>query len=462
MKQFFAYRPNISRLNIPVLIFALTILACNKDPNSKPSVLQEDQGFLQIPGVGWQTFYCTADEDQSLKAYKFKSGCAYYRWYWATLEPQEGQYNFALIDDLLKRCRDNNQALAFRVMCEDPSGEGLPQWLIDKGIKRTYSPCPQEGAHYAPDMSDPIFKYYHERLIRALGERYDGHPDLALLDIGSVGLWGEWHIYCDPSLMPDSAICHSIVDLYYEAFPNTPLTALMACIFDDSYAVHKGNCGWRADSWGDADGSGGRWNHHEYYYWPTNNKYPQLWKTGTVAFEPGEPGGTMSGWTAPVKKIVDDAIAWHSTFVQNKSQVIPSYFMPDMERLVMKLGFRLVLRNISFQNPVPAGSEIPIKMKWENLGIAPPYRDHRIAFRLLDTNNVIHGIAITDQSVKGWLPGEKEVTVNYKLPDDIPGGDYSLEMGIVFHNSIEHNIPIANKGKTADGWYTIGSMNINP
>ena len=69
--------------------------------------------------------------------------------------------------------------------------------------------------------------------------------------------------------------------------------------------------------------------------------------------------------------------------------------------------------------------------------------------------------SITDQSIKRWLPGESNITVNYKLPADIPSGNYTLEMGVVFHNSIEHTIPIANKGKTDDGWYAIGSIRVN-
>jgi hypothetical protein len=235
----------------------------------------------------------------------------------------------------------------------------------------------------------------------------------------------------------------------------------MATVYDDDYAVKHGPCGWRADSWGDADATGGRWNHHEYYYWPTNNKYPDMWKSGPVVFEPGVPGGYMDGWTAPAKKIVDDAIAWHASMVSNKSRYIPKDLIPEIERLVLKLGFRLSLDSIVYDDEISSGSEIQIGMKWQNLGIAPPYRDHRIAFRLKDKNNNKYGIAMTDQSIKGWLPGETNINVNYKLPADIPAGDYSLEMGVVFHSSIEHTIPIANKGKTADGWYTIGSLRVS-
>jgi hypothetical protein len=444
-----------------LLIIVISAFRCNPDRKiNTPLPIEDTTLFLQIPGVGWQTFHHTADNDLNLKGLRFKSGCAYYRWYWKTVEPKEGEYTFDMIDKLLLDCRKNNQALAFRIMCEDPTGEGLPKWLIDKGIKRTYTKCTEEGAHYAPDMSDPIFISYHEKLIRALGKRYDGHPDLAQVDIGSVGLWGEWHIYCDQKLMPDASIQHSVVDLYFESFPNTPLSALEACILDDDYAVKNGICGWRADSWGDADATAGRWNHHEKLYWPTHNRYPDLWKSGPVVFEPGEPGGYMDGWTAPAKKIVDDAIAWHTTMVSNKSVYIPKDIIPEIERLVLKLGFRLVLKEITYDSVVVSGPEVPINMKWENLGIAPPYRDHRIAFRLKNTNNVDFGVLITGQSIKGWLPGETNITVNYKLPADLAEGNYTLEMGVVFHSSIEHTIPIANKGKTEDGWYTIGRMKV--
>jgi hypothetical protein len=374
------------------------------------------------------------------------------------LEPQEGQYAFDMLDNLLQRCRENNQALAFRIMCIAPEVEALPQWLIDKGIRRTYNQC-EVGAHYVPDMSDPIFLEYHQRLIRALGQRYDNHPDLALVDIGSVGLWGEWHIGCDTLLMPDRSIRQAITDLYFDAFPNTPLTALVNDETNVIYAVGKGECGWRGDSWGDAD-LRESWPHHQFMYWPVNNLLPQAWQTGSVALEPGIPTGTMTGWTAPINQIVDDAIAWHATFAHNKSRDIPIEYISQIERLVMKLGYRLTLRNITYPELVNPGSKLSLKMNWENLGIAPPYRDYRLAFRLKNKNNEISNLEISDVSIKGWLPGEILSSFNYEIPADLPQDKYTVEMAVVFHSSIEHTIPIANKGKTSDGWYSLGYVSV--
>lgn len=433
-----------------LMLFGL-LLTCTSYEKSEIVTLPEETGFIQIPGVGWQTFFRTALEEKNMNGLRFKSGCAYMRWTWGDLEPEEGKYAFAMIDDWLRRCRQGNQALAFRVMLSWPGHEGtLPEWLINKGIKLTWSACPKEGPHYQPDMEDPILKSYHEKLIRALGNRYDDHPDICLVDIGSVGLWGEWHIYCDRNLMPGDAERKSIIDLYYDAFPNTPLTALVDDRPNALYSNSKGRTAWRGDCWGD------EW-HRNQSYWIMHNQMPDGWKTGTVALEPC---GTLGKYSISSKVSVDDAIAWHTTFAQNKSNPIPSDWIPEIERLVMKMGFRLVLRNVTYNNKTRPGLEVPLTMNWENLGIAPPYRDHRIALRLKDKNDQKLAAKITDISILGWLPGEKNVSLNYRLPDDLPPGSYTLEMGLVYHSSIIHTIPIANKGKTEDGWYPLGHISI--
>lgn len=451
--------PAFLRISGIKILLIVLIAGCTPADNKQANGLPEDTGFLQIPGVGWQTFYRTAPEDPTMTGLPFKSGCAYIRWTWRDLEPQEGQYAFDMIDDWLTRCRKANQALAFRVMLSWPGHEGtIPQWLLDKGIKYTYSACPEEGAHYEVDIEEPIVKVLHEKLIRALGQRYNDHPDLALVDIGSVGLWGEWHNYCDPKLMPSDAARKAIIDLYYEAFPNTPLTALVDDRPNVLYANSKGRSGWRGDCWGNGNGPGVGWNHHKDSYWPMANLMPDGWKTGTVALEPC---GTFGGYPTSPTDVVNDAIAWHATFIQNKSNYIPANWLAEIKRLVMKLGFRLVLRELTFNKSAVPGSEIAIKMRWENMGIAPPYRDHRLAFRLKGDSGENKAVIITDTSIMGWLPGEKNITVNYKLPAGIPVGNYELEMGIVFHSSIDHTIPIANTGKTSDGWYTAGTIKIS-
>ncbi len=449
---------------LPLMSIILTLMtSCSEEVKLNPGAgeLLEYSGFLQIPGVGFQTFSRFEDEDPSLQQMTFPSGSAYFRWMWEQVEPQEGLYNWEFIDHHLTRARENGQTLEFRIMLEWP-GEydvGIPQWLVDKGVKLRLTNCEDED-YYSPDLEDPIIKEYHSKLIRALGERYDGHPDLGSVDIGSVGMWGEWHTYCHPELMPSREERSAIIDLYYESFPNTPLVALVDDKEGIQYAAQKGQSAWRGDCWGNYLPEGGGWNHHKNSYWPANKLIPEAWKSGPVALESC---GTMKSWYSEgnaITQIVDDAISWHATLAQNKSNNIPEEFKAEVERLVMKLGFRLVLKNIRFDAVIIPGSSHTLTLNWENKGIAPPYRDHRIAFRLRDSKDQLQGTYVSDQSIRGWLPGDTALEMEYPIPKPLSEGAYTLELGLVFHSASDRIVPLANQGKTDDGWYVVGTMEV--
>ena len=452
----------ILRLFSPILLILL-LVSCSKniETNGQHDELVEYTGFLKIPGVGFQTFFRFEDEDPSLKQMPFSSGSAYFRWMWEQIEPEEGNYNWSLIDSHLARARENGQTLEFRIMLEWP-GEydiGIPEWLVDKGVSLRLTRCENED-YYSPDLEDPIIKESHAKLIRALGERYDGHPDLGSVDIGSVGLWGEWHEYCHPELMPSREERSAIIDLYYESFPNTPLVALVDDQEGIQYAASKGRSAWRGDCWGNYLPEGSGWNHHEDSYWPAHKLITEAWENGLVALESCY---TMKSWYSEgnaIRQIVDDAIAWHATLAHNKSDYIPGEYQSEIERLVMKLGFRLVLREINYDKIIKPASTSTLKLEWENLGIAPPYRDHRLAIRLRDKQDSIFGQYISDQSIQGWLPGSRSVEIDYPSPQELTEGEYTLELGLVFHSAPDRLVPIANEGKTDDGWYEIGKCRV--
>ena len=419
----------------------------------------EFAGRIQTPGIGFQTFYSFADTDPNTTAHYPNTGSAYYRYYWELLEPAEGQYNFAMIDEHLAKARANNQTLEFRIMLMDNVTNRIPQWLKDKGVPNV------AGTNFL-DTENAVTRTAHDNLVRAIGERYNDHPDLGSVDIGSVGFWGEWHTWPVTQAMPSVVEQKRVVDLYQEVFPNTPLVGLIgAWNLEDGnsnvlqYTVDQGRTGWRGDSWGDALNDDG-WNHHDNVYLPGAASIPDAWKHGPVAMEPGEPNGTMP-FESSITRAVDDALLWHTSLIHNKSDVIPTEYLPELDRLVDKIGFRLVLRKATFNDIISLDQPNTIALEWENLGIAPPYRDHRIAFRLVNEAGEQQAVVTTEQSVQGWLPGDKQVSVDYSIPADLNidrGETYHLEMGIVFHSAIDRLLPIAIEGKTDDGWYRLSTI----
>ena len=79
-----------------------------------------------------------------------------------------------------------------------------------------------------PVLDDPKVLAAHLDFIKRLGARYDGHPDIDHVDLGSVGWWGEWHMSQSSNApMPTLETQKKIVDAYLAAFQKTPLVMLI-------------------------------------------------------------------------------------------------------------------------------------------------------------------------------------------------------------------------------------------
>lgn len=441
-----------------VLSFSLSALAAEQVVFTPKKI----DSLLANPGMGWQTFHKFADDDPSLAG--LPSSSAYFRLYWFEIEPAEGRIDFGLIDSLLARAHNAHQKLAFRIMCigTDNRAVHVPAWLKEQGCPGfEFSFDAEDIKRWVPDMDSPQFKEAHFRLIRELGKRYDGHPDLDLMDIGTVGLWGEWHMSQTGLNMPTDETLRKVIDVYLESFPRTNKVMLIGGKDYLRYAIEK-SCGWRADCLGDMGGFSKTWNHME-------NMYPQAvedanavdtWKIAPVAFENC---WTMKkwkdeGWCIPC--IFDYCLAYHASYVNNKSAQLPEGSRADVEKLLLRLGYRLVLESVSCGKSIRAGSPLPLAMRWENAGVAPPYRDYRLVFRLTDSRRGKPVVLATDVSVKGWLPGSIDITASPVVPAGTVKGNYTLSIAVVDPQTKEPVVNLAIEGRDVDGWYSLGTVEI--
>ncbi len=124
-------------------------------------------GLLTNPGTGVARFH---NQDLSIAQYP-TTGLEYRRYYWTEVEPQEGQYNFALVDEGFAAAAAQqpamNVGLRFMILDGPESGSEIPQWLINKGIKGTWTP---DHKTFVPDLDDPTYLAYAQRLLQARGE----------------------------------------------------------------------------------------------------------------------------------------------------------------------------------------------------------------------------------------------------------------------------------------------------
>jgi uncharacterized protein DUF4832 len=168
----------------------------------------------------------------------------------------------------------------------------------------------------------------------------------------------------------------------------------------------------------------------------------------------------QEGWD--IRYIFDYALRDHASYLNNKSAPIPAGTRGEIERFLRKLGYRLVLRRVEYDSAVVPGSTIHTALLWENVGLAPPYRDYRLALRLSPDGGEPTAplISLGPNSIRGWLPGRREVTEPLALPLHLRPGRYELALAVVDPHTHEPAVRLAIQGRAADGWYPLGPVEI--
>jgi len=472
------------RLKVVVAIGVLLLLALpGLAQDLRRIVPEETDEILANPHMGWQTFHRTKDQDQNLPPW-IPSTVHYARWGWGQLEPAPGQLATDFLDRVLEETKRAGQTLAFRVMCcsSTPKQPYHPAWLKEVGgkIRNTrYGTGPELEV---PDLDDPLVLNRHLDFIRRLGERYDGHPVLDHIDLGSVGWWGEWHMSQSSDVpMPSLETRRRIVDAYLSAFRKTPVLMLIGGEQMLTYSVARG-AGWRADCLGDMGGFSPRWNHMRFYYVQAlaKAKAVDTWRQAPVAWETcwDMRKWVSEGWS--LRYIFNYALALHGSYINNKSAPLPEgpEVEAELRRFLRRLGYRFVLRELLHRSAVFAGGEMTITSVWQNVGSAPCYRPYRLAYKLQGPGGQL--VLPSTADIRTWMPGSvdifhpkfledppelppgKPVRIVDKLqiPLHLAPGEYTLAVGIV---RAEDNVPVirlAIKGQAEDGWYPISSVRI--
>jgi len=439
---------------------------------------------LSNPGMGWETFHRTKDQDRSLPAW-LPSTVHYARYGWGELEPSPGQLDTGFLDRALADSRAAGQKLAFRVMnCSTSKGHPYhPAWIrvIPGGeVQAEYDAA---GPFPVPDLDNPTVLERHLDFLRRLGERYDGHPDLDHLDLGSVGWWGEWHMSGSKTVgMPKPETRRRLVDAYFAAFRQTPLLMLIGGGQDLAYAARRG-AGWRADCLGDLGGFSKQWCHMRKGYptWVREAGIQDAWKTAPVAWEScwDMRKWVQEGWS--LRFIFNYALALHGSYLNNKSAPLPEgpEVRPELERFLRRLGYRLVLRELQHAPQARAGDPLDVAMTWQNTGSAPCYRPYRVACRLSNEAGYAHTV-VSGIAVNQWLPGTIEpfteefskepqdlppgdpvaVTQRLDLPADTPAGVLTLAIAIVDGPAAVPIVRLGTRGRAADGWYPLSRLTV--
>lgn len=447
----------------------------------------ESDDVLNNPGIGFTTFQRFNGDDLNTGsgwtegfpiAYQEFDGnltnkdyppttIAYFRVYWKFFEPEKEQYNWEMIDQALAMAASRGQALMLRIA---PHGTGperdVPHWYREMvGEKKDWKYNSNVNG-WVVDPEDPRYVQYFGGMIASLGKKYDGHPSLNAVDLSFIGAWGEG---AGSELLSQHTM-QALVSAYTDNFKKTPLIALLMDEKTNQYAQEtgNGNVGWRVDCIGDLgfwakDQNG--WTHMYDFYPQAIIEYGtrDAWKTAPVSLEIC---GTFLRWRdseryimEQVKYIFDQSLKWHISSFNAKSSPVPPEWQPLVDEWLKKMGYRFVLRRFTYPEKVARNGKLDFTSWWENKGVAPCYEPFPLAIRLKNKNE--EKIFLTRAHIPKWLPGDNVYDDALFVPMDMQPGEYEVQLALVDRLSHEPRVLLAIEGKDADGWYTMGKIQID-
>lgn len=377
---------------------------------------------------------------------------AYVPVYWGDLEPVEGEYDFESIEEQyhFEQWKQRGVSLILRVIMDEPSKEkhmDIPEWLYERSGGTYYSNAYGKGL--SPDYRNRELMQAHHKLIAALYDRYGNNSQLAFIQLGSLGHWGEWHTSISTPF-PAQSITDRYVQDYLDYFPSEKL------LLRRPYAIgNRNHMGLYNDSFGNE-------THETWLSWISDGYIsdqnqealqgmPDFWK-----YAPS--GGEFA---------TDHPMEWYFTEDQFQAtlsllkQSHTSFLGPNMpvhlqnsnvDALLSQMGYCYTLQSSTIIKSL-FSSSASITLKMENTGIAPMYARTDLILVCKDADGNIILTEKTTSNMTQYLPGP--FTLHLTL-HDLPSNTASIWFGIANPLSGNAAVTFANEEIMTDHLIRIG------
>jgi len=380
---------------------------------------------------------------------------------WATVEPQDGVFNWAPLDAEIAKAR----SLGKHIWLELLTTEGqTPQWARNAGVVLVGS----RGGTPAP--WNETYQRLLRRAVHAMAARYDDGPTVDAVNLMAGGCYGEMSI-CAPELdrraweragYTDERFVETvkqIIDIYLEeehvwedgsrshGFLKTPVVLqLGAGLYGHTttvirpvveYAMSK--YGMRV--WLKYNGLGGGYDMGWLY---------QLYNTVTrVGYEPA---GNSPDLDRQPKQYIQTALDQHSSYLclQAAYLNLPDRQWQEARELAARyLGAQIFIQEVDAPDLVLAGQEYVFSTNWVNRGVVALMRPERQEVKdvpasydiLMAFVDAASGSPVFEYSFTPAVPTTNwystqpiQIEKAVRIPTFVPAGEYDLRIALVNSN----------------------------
>ena len=458
-------RMRMGKVMAGVLAAALGAGAAVVEPKNTDEILTN-------PGMGICHFYYSsriwaygaASEPGDTLDWMPGTSVIYMRLPWCYLEPEEGVFRWDILDSKARPWIAAGKKIAFRISCMDPTLCSIPDWAIRAGIRGSeshYRDNPKNALIFEPVWDDPVLIEKVTNFYRAFAARYDGNPDVAFVDLGSFGLYGEGHApklgkirESDPAEY--DRLCRLHLDLLRKALPRTYLVvsediAGGGWIETDASAIgttpnpftpggkprlydHPILAYARSIGYGLRDDS---IMCNAQRPWGSDHFGRLFARETPVVIESGHLSKRLQtkSWRPELlRKCIEE---YHASYISTHG--FPEIYWKTNKDVwsdfANRLGYRFELRRVEYPDTVKVSEKVSVKSTWVNVGVAPQYANASLTWNLLNEKGVVCW-SVTDPKF-GFR----------SLPPKLEDGEKPVE--VVSPCTFGYTAPVPNNGNDA-------------
>jgi len=471
------------------LVSLLFLLLLSSSSEARDYLAARSSDDLVNPHKGWMLWGTTFGQDGGVDNFH---GARIFHIYapWRELESTDQVFDFdgfesRHLDPILQEYPDASFVLRLVADYPDGPGSGINGWYQPGQADRdyplfleqpplsigasNYASCNGDGPGRAPDWNDPNFQNQALELVSAFAQRYDGDPRITAIQVGLLGLWGEWHQSGCPTLAPGTAIKLALRDAYQNQFSQTRLQTRYSRIPDaqgvevgfheDYFPSFTGQCARFSPPLPQCD-DGGDWN----LEWGMANLVPEArdnWRLHPVSGE-SPLNSQQNAWvdrTADISALISD---YHFSFLGPAGKHEQAGNTATLAELRRLLGYNLHLDRLTIPDPVPVGSAFSVEVEIHNSGSAPPY--HFPAFRLLLLDSAGNELAGTTLAIDLGLalPGSPLLSnVQTSFDPELAPGEYQLAVEVVDQSPMRPALILQSQPRDASGRLMLGTIQVH-
>ncbi len=410
----------------------------------------------------------------------------YFRLDWALIVDKQGNYKFDELDrTIFSGYREKGLRFAFRIMASNPHSDleyVTPKQILGK------IPTVSHISEYGKKQEDPVFWddlfiKKHGKMIKALGEYIEKHPEVDYVDLGGMGDWGEMHLnrWTEEELKKAGFTGQKYINAVFQMMEQMerylPKTTKAFC-FNGIFGMPEGEAALISAQIIDRAVRHNWWLRHDGF--STEGTGPGVapyfeknWqKVGIIAEPCGGINRNWDGSRASVKKYFDTVIKHHPSIANIMG-------IWDLKRLSKndieicreaagKIAYRFAIKKVIIPEKIAIPNKdeninFPIKIVIANNGNAHYYGSSVFKVKLVNKKNkkvLAEQPLIPNPPISQLLPGKEQAQVFLiNIPRNFETDEPLLYLAV---EDYQHGaLMLGNKGQEKDGRILLGELKIS-